>query len=53
MTRFISLLEERGTITTHEKLKYKNRNLVDLLLHLKNKQIMQNTVETQHKHMYL
>ena len=38
----------------HQKVMYRDRsNVVELLLQLENKQqIMQNNVQTQHKHMY-
>ena len=62
MLRFISLRGvwahenvERGTFTTQRK-RYKNMDrsrVVELSLQLETKQqIMQNNVETQHKHMY-
>ena len=58
MLRFIALRGVRAHENVeHSQLRgnviYRNRSrAVELLLQLENKQIMQNNVETQHKHMY-
>ena len=54
MLRFIALRGKRGTFTTQGNVIDRDRSrVVEHLLHLENKQqIMQNNVETQHKHMY-
>ena len=54
MLRFIALRGKRGTFKTQGNVINRDRSrVVELLLKLENKQqIMQNNVETQHKHMY-
>ena len=55
MLRVIALRGKRGTFATQGNVIVRDRShVVELLLQLENKQqIMQNNVETQHKHMYI